>query len=75
MVDDSSTCFHGGTAYEDCNNRSWMQNSLVRYYGGGDCKWWHFFPDEGIKELKEKFNEIIGGQSSYYALLQNALKG
>ena len=30
-----------------------------RYYGHGDCKWWHFYPDERLPALKEKFNQIM----------------
>jgi hypothetical protein len=25
-----------------------------RFQGKG-CKWWHFYPDEGVKELEDKF--------------------
>ena len=26
---------------------------MIKYQGGG-CKWWHFLPSEGVKELEEK---------------------
>ena len=26
------------------------------------CQWWHFHPDERIKDLREKFDEIMGSQ-------------
>ena len=29
---------------------------------GGGCKWWHFYPDEGVAELEQKFQEIMSGQ-------------
>ena len=58
--DDSSTCWHGGGIYEDCNNKLWTRNMIIRHRGG-NCKWWHFYPDERYDKLEAKFNEIIGG--------------
>ena len=31
---------------------------------GKDCKWWHFYPYEGKKELEEKFREIMDGSAN-----------
>ena len=33
---------------------------MIRWEGGG-CSWWHFYPDEGINALEEKFQEILSG--------------
>lgn len=35
---------------------------MIRYYGG-NCKWWHFYPDEGKEQLDAKFAEIIKGNT------------
>ena len=61
-VDDSSTCWHGSGVYEDCNNKLWTRNVMIRYHGRG-CKWWHFYPDETYKDLKAKFDEIMSGKA------------
>ena len=58
--DDSATCWHGNGPYEDCNNKLWTRNALIRHYGA-NCKWWHFYPNEGYDKMKAKFNEIISG--------------
>ncbi len=29
-VDDSETCWHGSGVYEDCNNKLWSRNVLIR---------------------------------------------
>ncbi len=55
---DSKTCWHGSGLYEDCNNKLWTRNTMIRYEGGG-CKWWHFYPDEGEQELDQKYREIL----------------
>lgn len=60
--DDSQTCWHGSGAFEDCNNKLWSRNILIRYHGG-TCKWWHFYPTETTKDLQNKFNEIMSGQA------------
>lgn len=60
---DSKTCWHGSGIYEDCNNVLWQRNALIKYYGGG-CKWWHFYPYEGKKELEAKFQEIMSGNAN-----------
>ena len=60
--DDSSTCWHGGGIYEDCNNKLWTRNAILRHRGG-NCKWWHFYPDETYDKLEAKFNEIISSES------------
>ena len=62
MFDDHSTCWHGSGIYEDCNNKLWSRNLMIRYYGG-NCKWWHFYPSEGTQQLEEKFNEIVRGNT------------
>jgi len=36
---------------------------MIKYQGGG-CKWWHFLPSEGVKELEEKFQEIMKGDAN-----------
>ena len=56
MVKDSdqNTCFHG--KLEDCNRDHPKAN-------GGNCQYWHFFPEERRKELMEKYKEIIGEKS------------
>lgn len=61
-MDDSKTCWHGSGIYEDCNNKLWSRNMMIRYHGR-NCKWWHFFPDEREPQMKAKFDEIINGQS------------
>ena len=58
--DDTSTCWHGGGIYEDCNNRLWTRNLILRHRGG-NCKWWHFYPDETYDKLESKFKEIVRG--------------
>ena len=58
--DDSTTCWHGGGIFEDCNNKLWTRNVILRHRGG-NCKWWHFYPDERYDKLEEKFNEIVSG--------------
>ena len=60
---DMATCWHGSGIFEDCNNQLWSRNAMIKYQGGG-CKWWHFLPSEGVKELEEKFQEIIGGDAN-----------
>jgi len=60
--DDRKTCWHGPAIYEDCNNASFERNMKLRYHGG-NCKWWHFTPDERYPALKSKFEEIINGKS------------
>ena len=37
-------------------------------FQGGGCKWWHFYPYEGVKELEEKFQEIMRGDSNNFFL-------
>ena len=34
----------------------------LRYYGG-NCKWWHFTPNERYPALKSKFDQIMSGGS------------
>ncbi len=34
------------------------------FYGAGNCKWWHFYPDERLPALEEKFNEIMDTHKS-----------
>ena len=53
-------CWRGSGIWEDCNNRQWTRNAMIRWEGGG-CSWWHFYPDEGKNELEEKFQEILSG--------------
>ncbi len=48
--------------YEDCNNKLWTRNLLIRYHGQ-KCKWWHFYPDEKESALQQKFEEILSGKS------------
>jgi len=60
---DSKTCWHGSGIFEDCNNALWTRNAMIRYQGGG-CKWWHFTPSEGVKEMEKKFQEIMGGKAN-----------
>eukprot|EP00094_Tigriopus_californicus_P001027 TCALIF_00994-PA protein Name:"Protein of unknown function" AED:0.19 eAED:0.19 QI:0/1/0.66/1/1/1/3/108/391 len=60
--DDSQTCWHGSGAFEDCNNKLWSRNILIRYHGGA-CKWWHFYPTESVQDLQAKFGEIMSGQA------------
>ena len=40
---------------------------MIRWEGGG-CKWWHFYPDEGIQQLEEKYREILHGRSASRAM-------
>jgi len=56
-------CWRGSGIWEDCNNRQWTRNAMIRWEGGA-CSWWHFYPDEGITELEEKFQEIMGGRAN-----------
>ena len=76
-------CWHGAGIWEDCNNKLWPRNAVIRYatsvcanslqkyrqnvrnlwclycrFQGKGCKWWHFYPDEGVKELEEKFRWV-----------------
>jgi len=60
--DDRKTCWHGPATFEDCNNASFERNMKLRYYGG-NCKWWHFTPNERYPALKSKFDEIMSGRS------------
>jgi len=60
--DDKKTCWHGPAIYEDCNNASIERNLKLRYFGG-NCKWWHFTPDERYPALKSKFDEIMNGKT------------
>jgi hypothetical protein len=60
-VNDSATCFHGSGVYEDCNSKLWMRNFMLRYHGG-NCKWWHFYPDETKVDLLAKYEEIMSGK-------------
>ena len=57
-VNDTETCWHGSGVYEDCNNKLWTRNLMIRYYGK-QCKWWHFYPDETVADLEAKFKEIM----------------
>eukprot|EP00095_Tigriopus_kingsejongensis_P006885 maker-scaffold125_size330479-snap-gene-0.11 protein:Tk06885 transcript:maker-scaffold125_size330479-snap-gene-0.11-mRNA-1 annotation:"hypothetical protein" len=59
---DNQTCWHGNGVYEDCNNKLWSRNMLIRYHGHA-CKWWHFYPDETTDQLQAKFQEIMSGTS------------
>ena len=43
---------------------------MIRGEGGG-CKWWHFYPDEGIQQLEEKYREIIMQSDTSQALVQS----
>jgi len=61
-VDDRDTCWKGSGVYEDCNNKLWSRNILLRYHGGS-CKWWHFYPKEREADLKAKFEEIMSGRA------------
>ena len=36
----------------------------TRILQGGGCKWWHFYPYEGTKELEAKFEEIMSGNAN-----------
>ena len=48
-----------------------MDISLVfelTFSQGGGCKWWHFLPSEGVNELEEKFQEIIGGNANNHVI-------
>ena len=58
---DTLTCWRGSGKYEDCNNRLLLRNARLRQKGG-NCKWWHFYPDEKIENLEEKFQEIMDGR-------------
>ncbi len=31
-MDDSKTCWHGSGIFEDCNNKLWSRNLLIRYW-------------------------------------------
>ena len=64
-MDDSATCFHGSGIYEDCNSRLWARNLMIRYHGN-DCRWWHFYPDQTARDLRE---------ASIYDLSPRRLKG
>ena len=41
---------------------------------GGSCKWWHFYPDEGVQELEAKFKEIISGAANNQ-IIDKLIKG
>ena len=58
-----ASCWRGSGIWEDCNNRLWTRNAMIQWQGGG-CKWWHFYPDEGVAELEQKFQEILGGRAN-----------
>lgn len=30
LFDDSATCWHGSGVYEDCNNKLWLRNMMIR---------------------------------------------
>jgi len=70
---DMKTCWHGSGIFEDCNNKLWSRNAMIRYQGGG-CKWWHFYPDEGVNELENKFKEIMGGEANNH-LMDKIIQG
>ena len=70
---DHDTCYRGSGVNEDCNNVLWQRNAMIKYKGGG-CKWWHFYPYEGVKELEEKFQEIMSGKANNN-LMDKLLKG
>ena len=36
---------------------------MIQWQGRG-CAWWHFYPDEGVAELEQKFQEILGGRAN-----------
>lgn len=61
VFNDTSTCWHGGGIWEDCNNELTMRNAIIRHRGG-NCKWWHFYPSERYPALKAKFEEIMEGK-------------
>lgn len=46
---------------------------MIKYKGGG-CRWWHFYPYEGVKELEEKFQEIMNGKANNN-LIDKLIKG
>ena len=73
VFNDYKTCWHGSGIYEDCNNKLWSRNVMIRYYGG-NCKWWHFYPEERYEQLKSKFDEILKGASES-RVLSGALSG
>ena len=58
---EARTKVRGSGKYEDCNSRLLLRNALLRQKGG-NCKWWHFYPDEKIENLEEKFQEIMDGR-------------
>ena len=60
--DDKKSCWHGPVTFEDCNNASLERNLKLRYFGG-NCKWWHFTPEERYPALKSKFDEIMNGEA------------
>ena len=70
---DSDTCYHGNGLNEDCNNVLWQRNAMIKYKGGG-CRWWHFYPYEGVKELEDKFQEIMNGKANNN-LIDKLIKG
>ena len=53
LLDDSKTCWHGKN-YHDCN-----QQIRIIPYG---CKWWHFYPSQGLKDHVAKFNDITNNE-------------
>ena len=73
VFNDMSTCWHGSGIYEDCNSKLWSRNIMIRYYGG-DCKWWHFYPEQREADLDSKYKEILAGRSES-SLLSGALSG
>ena len=50
---------------QECCILSFDSNFIFQ---GGGCKWWHFYPYEGVKELEEKFQEIMRGDSNNFFL-------
>lgn len=46
---DEKFCWHG-RGYKDCN-----RDVHIVYQG---CKWWHFFPGQGMQDHIEKFYEL-----------------
>ncbi len=46
---------------------------MIRYHGSS-CKWWHFYPDEGITEMEAKYKEIIEGKAES-GMLNNIVGG
>ncbi|XP_023344696.1 uncharacterized protein LOC111713936 isoform X2 [Eurytemora carolleeae] len=66
-------CWHGSGIWEDCNNKLWTRNAMIRFQGKG-CKWWHFYPEEGVNELEQKFREIMSSPGDT-GLVSTLLKG